>query len=123
MATSTNLVQYEKRDGVAYVTLNRPEAMNALNSEVNRGLHDAWITIRDDPEVLVAILTGAGGRAFSAGADLKEVNERQAQGLTGFAEGDATSRYIPDLGVWKPIIAAIDGFCVAGGLELAMQCD
>jgi enoyl-CoA hydratase/carnithine racemase len=123
MALSTEMVLYEKRDRVAYVTINRPEAMNALSSAVNRGLNEAWMDFRDDPDMLVAILTGAGGRAFSAGADLKEVNERQSRGLSGFEQGGAGSRYIPDLGVWKPIIAAIDGYCVAGGLELAMQCD
>ncbi len=123
MTGSADVVLYEKRNRIAYVTLNRPEAMNALSSQVGARLHEIWSDFRDDDDLLVAIVTGEGGRAFSAGADLKEVSSRQEQGLTQFAEREPGSRFIPDLDVWKPIIAAIDGFCVAGGLELAMQCD
>jgi enoyl-CoA hydratase/carnithine racemase len=67
---------YDKRDRVAYLTINRPEAMNAYNDEVRRGLVEAFDDFRHDPETWVAILTGAGERAFSAGADLKEMSER-----------------------------------------------
>lgn len=70
--TTTQTVLYEKRDGVAYITLNRPESLNALNREFREGLREALAELRDDPEVLLAIMTGAGGRAFSAGMDLKE---------------------------------------------------
>ena len=121
--STSDAVLFEKKNNIAYVTINRPEALNALNSSVNEGLYNAWLEIKNDPEILVAILTGAGGKAFSAGADLKQVNERQSDGKAAFDENSAFSQYIPDLEVWKPIIAAIDGFCVAGGLELAMQCD
>lgn len=65
-------VLFEKRDRKAYITLNRPEAMNALNASVREGLRGAMMEVREDPDILVGIVTGAGGRAFSAGMDLKE---------------------------------------------------
>lgn len=119
MPVSTTTVLYEKKNRIAYITLNRPEVMNALNADIRRGLQEAMTDFRDDPELLVAILTGAGGRAFSAGADLREMAERTAA-------GQAPPRRWPnfyDLEVWKPLIAAIDGFCLAGGLEISLQCD
>jgi enoyl-CoA hydratase/carnithine racemase len=119
MTVSTPTIIYEKRDQVAYITLNRPEVLNALNQEIRNGLEGALIDFRDDPDMLVAILTGEGGRAFSAGMDLKDRARRDSAGESRVG----TRTYIPDLGVFKPIIAAIDGFCVAGGLELSLQCD
>lgn len=119
MSGSASTVIYEKRDQVAYMTLNRPEVLNALNQELRDRLEEALLDFRDDPEMLVAIITGAGGRAFSAGMDLKDRARRDAAGekLPG------TRTPIIDLEVFKPVIAAIDGFCVAGGLELSLQCD
>lgn len=122
-APSTKLVLYEKRNRVAYVTINRPEAMNSMNMEVTQGLRDAFGEIRDDPDVLLGIVTGAGGRAFSAGADIKEINERQARGLPQFESRPGEGGYLHQLEVWKPLIAAIDGYCVAGGFEIALECD
>lgn len=119
MTISTPTIIYEKRDQAAYITLNRPEVLNALNQEIRNGLEEALIDFRDDPDMLVAILTGEGGRAFSAGMDLKDRARRDAAGEARVG----TRTYIPDLGVFKPIIAAIDGYCVAGGLELSLQCD
>src|SRR5512146_2177297 len=73
-------VLYERRGRLAIVTLNRPEALNALNGAVRRGLLDAFTSFRDDPDAWVAIVTGGGDRAFSAGADLKEMSAgRQAE--------------------------------------------
>ncbi len=109
-------VLYEKRDQVAYITLNRPDALNSINDELAEGLSKALIDYRDDPSLLVAIMSGAG-RAFSAGADLKEMSNR------GQAGGTRAMTSPLGLEVWKPIIAAIDGYALAGGFLLSLECD
>jgi enoyl-CoA hydratase/carnithine racemase len=120
------VVVYEKRDKIAHITLNRPEALNAISSEVLNELTKAWIDVRDDPEVWVTIVTGAGERAFSAGADLKEIAKSYAE---AGKEGRPPTLPFPEicpmrgLEVWKPFIAAINGIATGGGLELAMTCD
>lgn len=124
---SAPAVLYEKRDGIALVTLNRPEVRNAINTEMLCRLADAWQDINDDPAVRVAILTGAGDKAFCAGADLDRL-VRMMQGLrppeTEFDErvlADHTIIYkglLRNYKVWKPIVAAVRGFCVAGGTEI-----
>jgi enoyl-CoA hydratase/carnithine racemase len=118
-----------RRDGhVFLVTLNRPQAHNAINPAMSRALCAAWCELRDDPELRVAVLTGAGDRAFCAGADLKEIGafyqamspiERRELGEHQPGLGGITRNLDPG----KPIIAAIDGHCLAGGLELALACD
>ncbi len=111
-----SVVLYEKRDQIAYITLNRPEVLNAVSAELNESLAEAWTDYRDDPSLLVAIVTGAG-RAFSAGADLKEMAAR------GMAAGTRPLNTPVRMEVWKPIIAAIDGYALAGGFGLALSCD
>jgi E-phenylitaconyl-CoA hydratase len=119
-------VLYEKKERVAYITINRPEAMNTMNREVWDGLAAAWVSVRDDPEVWVAVVTGAGERAFSVGGDLKEIGEAFA---AAEREGRPVVLPIPQvnpmrgLAVWKPLIAAINGMALGGGMELAMACD
>ena len=121
MPVSTPTIKYEKRNRIAYITLNRPEVLNALSRELSAGLREALEDFRDDKDALVAIMTGEGGRAFSAGMDLKERASLDAKGERRSPARRGGS--FIDLEVFKPIIAAIDGFCVAGGLELSLQCD
>ena len=101
MELSTNTVLYETRNQIAYITLNRPESLNALSRELGVGLDEAMDEFRDDPDLLVAILIGSGGRAFSAGMDLKE---RAYQiGLIQH-QSSRTGRVFSPRGVFKPII-------------------
>jgi enoyl-CoA hydratase/carnithine racemase len=109
------VVECWKEGRIAHIVINRPEAMNALNAEVFRGLHDAMEDFRDNDDLWVAILTGAGDKAFSAGADIKGL-------VSGFSGKGGFASVRPDL-IWKPFIAAINGYCLGGGCELALMCD
>src|SRR5712692_10038899 len=127
------LVLYELDDHVATITLNRPEAHNAFSRDLLREMRDAFLRFRTEDDAWVGIVTGAGGRAFSAGADLKEMSQRRSvpQEETERPRPSGVSRFLArdpnDLfaggNMWKPLIAAVDGYCLAGGLELALSCD
>jgi E-phenylitaconyl-CoA hydratase len=123
MTTNTPVLLRETRGAVTCITLNRPHAMNSLNSELRAGLTAFWREFRDTPELRVAIVTGAGGRAFSSGRDFKETAAVDEQG--GRLDYDLSGEYgYPNsqpLG--KPVIAAIDGYCLASGLRIAIGCD
>ena len=114
-------VLYEKRDGIAYVTLNRPKVLNALNKATWQDLQTAFKEAHDDETVRGIILTGAGDKAFIAGADISElatVSAVQAEESSSF--GQDVLNFIENLG--KPVIAAINGFALGGGCETAMAC-
>ena len=114
-------VDYEKEGRIAIMTINRPEAMNALNADVSREMHEAMVDFRDDPDLWVAIITGAGDRAFSAGADIKGFRQASSEEVERAKKVDEAPVRADT--IWKPFIAAIHGYCLGGGLELAMSCD
>ena len=116
-------VSIDVKDHIAQVVLNRPEAMNALDPESLSQLHAAWDRISQDDDIRVAILTGAGERAFCTGADLKKTPP-PAETFAELHYGAAGQRPgLANLKTHKPVIAAINGYALGGGLELALQCD
>jgi enoyl-CoA hydratase len=116
-----DLVLLERSGAVATITLNRPEAMNALSSALRRQLYDVCQTLMDDDSIGAVVLTGAGERAFTAGLDLKELGE---SGLGAATDQDPASnpcRAIESLPM--PVIGAVNGVAITGGFELALACD
>jgi len=115
-------ILYEKENGIGVVCINRPQALNALNSGVFSELYQVFSEISTDNKVKVVIITGAGDKAFVAGTDITEMKSRSSLEIKDFAMAvRKANEAIYNLG--KPVIAAINGFALGGGLELAMVCD
>lgn len=115
-------IDFAVSDGIAIITINRPERLNAMDGEHYRLLSEAWIRVRDDAGIRVAIVTGAGEKAFSTGADIKSHLTRPPS----LAEMWLTQRdqlLNRGLEVWKPIIAAVNGLCLGGGMTLLFATD
>jgi (E)-benzylidenesuccinyl-CoA hydratase len=109
-------------DGVCTIVINRPERLNAMDAEHYQGLSQAWCRVRDDPSIRVAIITGAGEKSFSTGADIKTF----LTGPPGYDEMWLTQReqlLNRGLEVWKPVIAAVNGYCLGGGMTMMLATD
>lgn len=114
---------FDVEDRVATITLNRPEVMNAMDPETYRELSDAWRTVRDDPDIWAAIITGAGDRSFTSGADLRGLSGRMTDETWRFWQTQHDQLLNRGLEVWKPVIAAVNGYCLGGGVTLLLATD
>ncbi|MBE0481596.1 MAG: enoyl-CoA hydratase/isomerase family protein [Dehalococcoidia bacterium] len=119
---STPLI-FTKEDGIARITVNRPEARNALNKAVRQALRDAVEDIRNDKSIRVVIIAGEGKKAFIAGADIVELKDMTPLQVEEFAGTLGQQLYTDIESLEVPVVAKIDGFCLGGGCEIAMACD
>jgi E-phenylitaconyl-CoA hydratase len=115
-------IDVELSGGVAVITINRPERMNAMDADAYAALSETWVRVRDDRSIRVAVVTGAGDRAFSTGADIKSFLTDPAD-LSGFWNTQRDQLLNRGLEVFKPIIAAVNGYCLGGGMTLLLATD
>ena len=114
-------LQYEAKDRIGFVTINRPDKLNALNAKAKAELKELFTDLKSDGGVDIVIVTGAGEKAFVAGTDIKELTELNTDSGRKFSEGgQAVFNAIENLG--KPVIAAVNGYALGGGCELALAC-
>lgn len=115
-------VLLEKNNHVSTITINRPKALNALSTEVLKDLEEAVNTVKNDPDTYCVVITGAGNKSFVAGADIAEMKDKTVEEAKEYGEfGNKIFREIETLHC--PVIAAVNGFALGGGCELAMACD
>jgi E-phenylitaconyl-CoA hydratase len=115
-------IDFRLDGGIAIVTINRPERLNAMDGEHYRALNECWTRVRDDNDIRVAIVTGQGEKSFSVGADLKSFVGHPAA-LSEFMLTQKDQLLNRGLEVWKPVIAAVNGFCLGGGMTLLLATD
>ncbi|MBM4171436.1 MAG: enoyl-CoA hydratase [Ignavibacteria bacterium] len=114
-------ILFEVKNKIGFVTINRPDKLNALNNETLDELYYCFSAVKNDEEIDVVIITGSGEKAFVAGADISELSKLNSETAKDFSEkGQSIFKLIENLG--KPVIAAVNGFALGGGCELAMAC-
>jgi len=115
-------VDFDIRDGIALITINRPERLNAMDAEHYQALSAAWQRVRDEEEIRCAVITGAGEKSFTTGADIKSF-VAAPPGLDTMWLTQKDQLLNRGLEVWKPVIAAVNGYCLGGGMTLLLATD